>query len=198
VERARKLGIGFVRRPTGGRAVLHDRELTYSVTAPAGALGSLRESYRRINRLLQGGLARLGVETCVARGPARAPFPGVAPCFDVPGEGELVVGEHKLVGSAQWRDDDAFLQHGSILVDGDQSLASSLLRAPSRPPPPPATLRSILGRTPPATELLDALRDAIVTFEDLEVSHLQVDDALREGIRDAKSRFSDEQWTWRR
>jgi lipoate-protein ligase A len=198
VDRARSLGVEFVRRPTGGRAVLHDRELTYSVTGPTAALGSLRESYGRINRLLRSALARLGVEATVAGAADRSQSPGVAPCFDVPSEGELVVGELKLVGSAQWREDDALLQHGSILVDGDQALASSLLRTPPRPPPMPATLRSILGRTPPAAELFHALKCAIVTFEDLEVSHLDPDEALRSGIRDAKSHYSDEHWTWRR
>lgn len=198
VERARALGVEFVRRPTGGRAVLHDRELTYSVTGPTTVLGSLRESYGRINRLLRVALARLGVEATVAGAAGRSQSPGVAPCFDIPSEGELVVGELKLIGSAQWREDDALLQHGSILVDGDQALASSLLRTPPPPPPVPATLRSILGRTPAATELVHALQSAIVTFEDLDVSQLELDGALRSRIRDAKSRYSDEHWTWRR
>src|SRR5690349_4467943 len=61
LDRARELGIDFVRRQTGGRAVLHHWELTYSVTAPADLLGSLRESYSRVNRLLIGALGRLGV-----------------------------------------------------------------------------------------------------------------------------------------
>jgi lipoate-protein ligase A len=192
------MGVAFVRRPTGGRAVLHDRELTYSVTAPTCALGSLRESYRRINRLLRGALAGLGVDATEAVAVTRAPSPGVLPCFDVPGDGELVVGGLKLVGSAQWRENEALLQHGSILLDGDQELASSLLDAPVRSPPAPATLRSILGRTPPASELVAALRRAIVTFEDIEVSQMDLDDALRSGIRVAASRYSDEHWTWRR
>src|SRR5688500_13675445 len=50
LDRARELDVGFVRRQTGGRAVLHHREITYSVTGPAAVLGSLRESYARVNR----------------------------------------------------------------------------------------------------------------------------------------------------
>src|SRR5215475_3676287 len=52
LERMRECGVDVVRRPTGGRAILHAREITYSVTAPADGAGSLRESYHRINRLL--------------------------------------------------------------------------------------------------------------------------------------------------
>ncbi len=198
LERARTLGVDFVRRPTGGRAVLHDRELTYSVTAPVGRLGTLRDSYARINRVLVGALERLGVDASIAPRLARAPQPGVTPCFDVPGEGELVVAGRKLVGSAQWRDRETLLQHGSILLDGDQALASELLRVPSLPPPPPATLQSVLGRAPSAAELADALRAAIVTLEHVEASPMVVDEALRSESRRACARYLDEQWTWRR
>src|SRR6184192_599709 len=117
----RAAGIDIVRRPTGGRAILHDREVTYSVTAPISNAGPLRETYSRINLILQTGLSRLGVfvETAAPFRPAEAP--GIRPCFATPGAGELVVQGCKLVGSAQWRDERALLQHGSILVDDDQS-----------------------------------------------------------------------------
>jgi lipoate-protein ligase A len=197
-ERARVIGVDFVRRPTGGRAVLHHRELTYSVTAPAAALGTLRESYSRINEVLVAALRRLGVRTSVTGRGARAAQPGVAPCFDAPAAGELVVGGRKLVGSAQWRDGGALLQHGSILVDGDQALASELLRTPSPRPPQPATLRGVLGREPTGAELADALRDAIVTLEGVEASPMAVDDALRSATWRARARYLDDRWTWRR
>ena len=129
LHRAAALGVRFVRRPTGGRAVLHHREITYCVTAPDGALGSLRESYRRINRLLVDALRRLGVEAGEARASGPAPRPGVAPCFEEPVAGEIVAGGRKLVGSAQWRDRGALLQHGSILVADDQALAGAAARA---------------------------------------------------------------------
>lgn len=196
--RARELGVDFVRRPTGGRAVLHHRELTYSVTGPASQLGSLRESYARVNRLLVAALRRLGVMAAVAPGRGRAPAPGLSPCFDSPGQGELVLGERKLVGSAQWRDDGAFLQHGSILVDDDQALASQLLRSPGAPPPPSATLRDALGHAPELGDLAAALSDALVTLEDAEASPLVVDDALQHRVAEARVRFVDDHWTWRR
>jgi lipoate-protein ligase A len=198
LERARELGVAFVRRQTGGRAVLHHRELTYSVTGPADLLGSLRESYARVNRLLLAALRRLGVGASVAPRAGRAPMPGLAPCFDAPGEGELVLGDRKLVGSAQWRDDRAFLQHGSILVDDDQGLANQLLRSPSPPPPPSATLRDALGRAPASADLAAAVTVALVTLEDADASPLVADDALETRIASARTRFLDEHWTWRR
>src|SRR4051812_2440297 len=59
-HKLRDSGVGVVRRPTGGRAILHDREVTYSVTAPLDDQLPLRETYARINRILQSGLSRLG------------------------------------------------------------------------------------------------------------------------------------------
>ena len=198
LARARDLGVDFVRRQTGGRAVLHHRELTYSVTGPATLLGSLRASYARVNRLLLAALRRLGVAAAVAPRTVRAPGPGLAPCFDAPGEGELVLGDRKLVGSAQWRDETAFLQHGSILVDDDQGLANRLLRSSAAPPPLPATLRSALGHAPTAGDLAAAFTHALVTLEDADASPLVVDDMLERRIAHARTHFLDDHWTWRR
>src|SRR5438067_1324002 len=127
-------GIDAVRRPTGGRAVLHDREITYSITAPLGALAPatapLHAAYARVNRLLVAALRILGVDAREAERSARAPRPDGAPCFEVPTGGELVIdrdaGAAKLVGSAQWREEGALLQHGSLHVHHDQSKGRAL------------------------------------------------------------------------
>jgi lipoate-protein ligase A len=155
--RAAELGVTFVRRPTGGRAVLHFREVTYSVTAPAAALGDLAAAYAAINTLLVAGLRVLGVEARVAQPTSRALRPGPLPCFEAPAAGEIVAGGRKLVGSAQWRDRGAILQHGSILVEDDQSLAAALLRRPTAAPPRAATLAALLGRAPAHDEVAAAL-----------------------------------------
>src|SRR6476619_2837443 len=78
----RDADIDIVRRPTGGRAILHDREVTYSVTAPIEDTEPLRETYARINRILQAGLSRLGVFVELAETSSRAPVPSVRPCFE--------------------------------------------------------------------------------------------------------------------
>jgi len=111
--------IDVVRRPTGGRAVLHDRELTYSVVLPARAFGGPRRAYRRINAALVEGLRGLGADARVAGG--RSLPPDAGPCFLEPAEGEVVVAGRKVVGSAQVRIGSAVLQHGSILLWADQS-----------------------------------------------------------------------------
>ena len=138
-----------VRGPTGGWAIRHDREVTYSVTVPLGDAEPLRETYSRINRILLDGLARLGVTAGLASPSERAPAPSVRPCFETPGEGELIARGEKLVGSAQWRDAGALLQHGSILVDDEQSTLTSLdvtAEGSSSPIAPPASLTDFQGR----------------------------------------------------
>lgn len=193
-------GVEVVRRPTGGRALLHDREVTYSVTAPVEGAGTHRESYARINRVLQAGLRTLGVDAVIAgaAGGSRALPPSLTPCFDHPSEGELVHAGRKLAGSAQWRRDGALLQHGSILIDGDQSLVASALRTPEPPPPAPATLREALGREPALEEVARALFAAVRALEDPDASPLDVDAGLLSLVAERRERYLDAAWTWRR
>ncbi|HEV7590799.1 MAG TPA: lipoate--protein ligase family protein [Longimicrobium sp.] len=153
-------GIDVVRRPTGGRAVLHRRELTYSVAAPVALLGPPRPAYAAINRALVAGLRRLGAAVSLQPATAaRAPLPSLAPCFAEPVEGEVVAGGRKLVGSAQRLLGSVILQHGSLPLHDDQSLVAALLvdSDPSADDAPPATLAEVLGREPAWDELTAAL-----------------------------------------
>jgi lipoate-protein ligase A len=196
--RARERQVAIVRRPTGGRALLHHREITYSVTAPLASAEGLRESYARINRLLLDGLARLGVRAGLARPDGRTPPPAAAPCFELPTEGELVVGDRKLVGSAQYREDDSLLQHGSILIDDDQHLVAELATRPIAVPPA-ATLRGALGRAPSIDEVARALFAAVRDLEDPAAAPLGDDEpALAAAFEVARARYLDDAWTWRR
>jgi lipoate-protein ligase A len=197
LARAAALGVDVVRRPTGGRAVLHHRELTYAVAAPAGD-ASLRDAYERVTALLLAALHRLGVPAAQAAPAGRAPAPSLAPCFELPTRDELVVDGRKLVGSAQWREDGAFLQHGSVLVDDDQGLIAVLARAPLPPVPPPATLRQALGRAPAPAELAAALLDAVREREDPAAEPWDGDRALADAAARLRGRYVDDAWTWRR
>ncbi|MDQ6873003.1 MAG: hypothetical protein M3037_13515, partial [Gemmatimonadota bacterium] len=165
LERIRAACVDVVRRPTGGRAILHNREVTYSVTAPLRDEEPLREAYSRINRILLDGLARLGVAAGTATPRGRSPVPSIRPCFETRGEGELVADGAKLVGSAQWRDGGALLQHGSILVEDDQSslpyFAAGALNVSLGSMTQPATLAALLGRAPDAAEVASAMFDAV-------------------------------------
>ena len=178
--------------------MLHHREITYSVAAPDHALGTLRESYGRINRLLVDALRRLGVAAEEARASGPAPHPGVAPCFEVPVAGEITAGGRKLVGSAQWREQGALLQHGSILVEDDQALASALLTVPVAPPAAPATLLALLGRVPAADEFAAALAESLVEFEANMPLPLEPDHELLTAARALEERYESDAWTWRR
>src|SRR5881628_188815 len=121
VDGCRGLGIDIVRRPTGGRAILHDRELTYSVALPASLLGhdaGILPSYRRLSLALQAGLQRLGIDVSLAP-ESEAPTQAVRgpACFDRPSAHEILLRGRKLVGSAQVRRAGALLQHGSIVIE---------------------------------------------------------------------------------
>lgn len=132
LEACRRLGIGLVRRPTGGGAILHHGELAYSLVAPEAhpaVSGSIVESYRKVSHGLMAGLAHLGLA------PQMAPAVGAggatsAACFDSPSACELTVGGRKLVGSAQCRRNGTVLQHGSLLLDLDHRQALEVLRTP--------------------------------------------------------------------
>jgi len=198
LDRVHELSLDVVRRPTGGRAILHDREITYSVTAPVGDAGDLRESYHRINRLLLSALQSLGVAATIANPATRSAVPGMAPCFDEPAAGELTLDGRKLAGSAQWRSEDALLQHGSILVADDQSLLATLALDGAGQIPAPATLIDALGAAPELSDVADALAGAVRDLEDANARELVVDDELRARASALIVRYVDDAWTWRR
>lgn len=187
-------GIAVVRRPTGGRAILHHREITYSVTAPVEPGDSIATDYAWINELLLDALRSLGVDAEIAHRMGRAPAPDANPCFATATPGEITVGGRKLVGSAQYRNDGAMLQHGSILVSDDQSALAAL--AGTEPSAPPATLKASLGRSPKPRELHDALCAALARTG-IDPDTLPADD-LMQSISHHRHFFSDPQWTWRR
>ncbi len=129
-------GWGLVRRPTGGRAILHTDELTYSVTAPLDdpvMAGSLLESYQRISKALLAALKLLGID---ARGDAVYSLPNSQSkldpvCFEVPSNFEITVSGKKLIGSAQARKHNGVLQHGSLPLTGDLSRVTHAMLYPT-------------------------------------------------------------------
>ncbi len=187
-------GLDVVRRPTGGRALLHDREVTYSVTAPARD-SAWRDAYAAINRLLLDALRRLGVPASAAERRGRPLAPDGAACFAEPNVGEIVIAEQKLVGSAQRRDEHAFLQHGSILLHDDQARVANLRGAAA--PPPAATLSAALARDVSAGEvhaaILAALRDALGGDpEPLDPAEIAA------AVAAHRTTYGDPRWTYQR
>jgi len=165
-------GVDWVRRPTGGRAILHADEITYAVIAPRSdrRFGkTVAESHAVIGECLARGLAALGVHTELSRPTLDRSRQLVRqPCFASNGRAELLADGRKLVGSAQRRGEWAFLQHGSLLIDrGHERLVDFLIdtardkrtarvmRRSLRDGT--TTLREQLGRTPGFQELAEAL-----------------------------------------
>ena len=197
LEGAAREGIAFVRRPTGGRAVFHDAEVTYAVVAPLRVLGGLRDAYHTINRGLVDGLRSLGVDAHLEdAGAVLAPDAG--PCFQVPATGEVTAIGRKLVGSAQVRLGGALLQHGSAILRGDQG-AVVRLAGGEGDPSPPATVEEALGQ---------AVDDGAVTAAMAEGLRLALGGSWAEGDyrsweievadRLEMDRYATEDWTWRR
>ncbi len=123
-QRLAALGWHLVRRPTGGRAILHTDELTYAVITPPDEprlSGGVLESYQRLAQALLYALSLLGlpVEAKESYLPPGAPRPTNPVCFEVPSNFEITAGGKKLIGSAQARRKDGILQHGSLPLAGD-------------------------------------------------------------------------------
>lgn len=195
-EAARR-GIPFVRRPTGGRAVLHHREVTYAAILPVGAMGSLRETYRRLNEALVEGLRGMGVDAGLASPGRSGPALDGRPCFESPAPGEVVLDGRKLVGSAQCRMGRTILQHGSILLTGDQR-ALETLSAGDDPAPPPATLADALGRLPSWEEAARSVADGFCRLLSGEWIESDPTEEERRVAVELGRRYASSEWTWRR
>jgi lipoate-protein ligase A len=167
VDRARcdELGVGLVRRPTGGSAILHEGpegEVTYSVVARGedfpGAEDVL-ETYRVIGQGLRTGLGRLGVAAelvPLVRG-RRHLAATPAFCFRRAGAYEIAVSGMKLVGSAQRRQRGAFLQHGSLVLDADPARIRAIFPHEPEPMAGMTTLATALGSRPRFDAVVAAL-----------------------------------------
>ncbi|MGM9968138.1 MULTISPECIES: biotin/lipoate A/B protein ligase family protein [unclassified Rummeliibacillus] len=138
-EQLHRLNLGFVRRPTGGRAVLHEHELTYSVIVSEDYPNmpkTVTEAYKVISEGLLLGFRNLGLDAYFSIPDTEEKRdilknPKSAVCFDAPSWYELVVEGKKVAGSAQTRQEGVILQHGAILIDLDDEKLISLFNFPS-------------------------------------------------------------------
>ena len=129
INRLNSRGWDVVRRPTGGRAILHTDELTYAVIGPKTdprLKGGLMDSYWRISQALFQALITLGLPVEVHTG--KNPLAHHQPvCFENPSEFEITVDGKKIIGSAQARKKGAILQHGSLPLTGDLTRITDVL-----------------------------------------------------------------------
>ena len=163
-DQLRDAGFRAVRRPTGGRALLHSREVTYSVAMPLDERRSWRVAYAAVNDVLLRAVQSLGVPAqLVADHEAPAIAPDGPVCFDRPAAGEITVHGRKLVGSAVWRQGGAYLQHGSILLADDQARLADAADVALPPSPPAASLEACAPTQATWSIVVDALAASLAT-----------------------------------
>jgi lipoyl(octanoyl) transferase len=161
-------GWEMVRRPTGGRAILHTDELTYSVVGPYSEprlMGSVIESYRVLAQALLHALHLVGIAAQAKEKPVTLPVaaPTGAPvdprqnpvCFEVPSSYEITANGKKLFGSAQARRKEGVLQHGSLPLYGDLTRITEVLVFPT-PAERREAAQRLLGRAVTAEQALGA------------------------------------------
>lgn len=198
-----RAGVAVVRRPSGGRALLHDEELTYAVVCRAGhpRFGGdlILETYRQISLALGAGLRRLGVDVMLTP-VGRRHLAGSAACFDTPAAYELMVAGRKLAGSAQVRRAGALLQHGAIpLAPHAARLAALLADPPADLGAKMIALDEALGRAVEFDAVVDALVGGFaavwgITIERGELTSGEYEQEQR--LRAEK--YGDDGWTYAR
>jgi lipoate-protein ligase A len=226
-EECRRRGFGLVRRLTGGRAVLHQHELTYSVIAREGdprVSGGVIESYRKISAALVDGLRSLGAGVGLAE-PNPALYRAIAAsrrqpeieqsaeesfgavCFDVASAYEITAGGRKLVGSAQARRGGVILQHGSVLLDIDWDAWVSVFsyateagkqRAYAKLPTRMTSLRQELGREVTPEEVEAALARSFEQSLSIELTPSTLSEQEKAATEQlSREKYGSDAWTFK-
>jgi len=198
-EFCRRNGVDIVRRITGGKMVLHAREVTYGLaSSDAEQFGdTVRESYRLISDALAVGLGTLGLRAGLAGAPPEEYARGALPCFSHPGRDELQVDGKKILGSAQKRRGGIFLQHGSLPLEHDKNLLRSVARLPeSETEIRMTSLSELLGRPVSWEETAGRLREGFAEFfgADLEEQRFAPEERLIIG-RLQREKYENADWT---
>lgn len=203
-------GYHLVRRPTGGRAILHTDELTYSLIAsPEHPLmaGYVLDSYLRISRGLVAGLRRLGIAAEEAPGANRAGPDVSAACFEVPSAYEIVAGGRKILGSAQARRAKSVLQHGSLPLAGDLTRLVECLTFPDEAARAAlraslnghaVTAEALAGRPISYDEAAEALSAGMAEALGIELVEAELTDQERAWAEElVRDRYGNSEWTAR-
>lgn len=205
-------GWQLVRRPTGGRAILHTDELTYAVIGPAGEpllTGTVLESYARLSQALLAALNRLGLPARADRDhPSSSPPSSNGPvCFEVPSHYEITANGKKLIGSAQARRAGGVLQHGTLPLTGDLARITRALHFPDenlrrvaaqRVLERAVTADTVLGRTPSWQEAASAFIQAFQETFDLTLTSGELSAGERRRAGELlEEKFAAGEWTFR-
>lgn len=209
--RLRSNGWDLVRRSTGGGAILHTDELTYSVIGPADEprlRGDIITSYQRLSTAILLALKNLGLPA--ESQPLMKSTQDTPPdpvCFEIPSHYEITVGRKKLVGSAQARKKNAVLQHGTLPLHGDLTRITQVLVYPDEATRANAahrllsratTVESVLGKIVPWKEAANAFANAF--RHSLDIDLFQEELSQQEQVRVEEligEKFGKEEWTQR-
>ena len=195
----RERGVPVVRRPTGGRALLHHQELTYSLVLPIprGSRGVL-EDYRWISHCLLLSLRRLGVTATLSRG-NRTQGEAGGLCFISSSRYELTVDGRKLIGSAQRRWGGTLLQQGSLLIEIDHGAWITLFPQARDLELRATALTCILGRSPSWEELVKAMHEGFEEGARVELEPGGLTAREETMVRElVVERYATTEWTTRR
>lgn len=192
-------GIDVVRRMTGGKLVLHWREITYSIASSDTEIFSptLAESYRLISAAIIRGLEKMGLQARLAGPPPASYLKGNMPCFAFPARDEIEINGRKIVGSAQKRVAGRFLQHGSIPLQDDEGLLRHISLARDKD----SELRRIsvseaLGREVDREWAMGCLVKGMAEHFGVRLVPLTLGAAAEDAIRRIRERrYEDEAWT---
>ncbi len=205
-------GWALVRRPTGGKAILHGDELTYSLCLPLNhelASGDVVESYRRISAGLLRGLEQIGLSASAKHQGAGFRQSEAGPvCFDVPSHYEIVADGRKIIGSAQMRRKGVILQHGTLPLGGDVARICDVLVFDSEDERErqrrsvrrrALTLSQLLGRTPEWSDVAAAIVVGFAREFELELLPGTLSEQELKRVNELKSeQFANPNWTHKR
>ncbi|KJL02184.1 MULTISPECIES: biotin/lipoate A/B protein ligase family protein [Priestia] len=215
-DKVKELGLGFVRRPTGGRGVLHDEELTYSVIVSEeypNMPKTVTEAYRVISEGLLEGFRSLGLEAYFAiprseeeKNSLKNPRSSV--CFDAPSWYELVVEGRKIAGSAQTRQKGVILQHGSILLEIDEDKLFSVFNYPNDRVKErmqrafrskAVAINAIAGRKIPIEEAKEAFYKGFALALDIDLEPYTLSEEEEAYVEElARTKYGSDEWNFKR
>ncbi|MFJ8262111.1 biotin/lipoate A/B protein ligase family protein [Rummeliibacillus sp. NPDC094406] len=215
-DQLKKLNLGFVRRPTGGRAVLHEHELTYSVIVSEkypNMPKTVTEAYRVISEGLLLGFRNLGLDAYFSVPDSEEKRdilkkPKSAVCFDAPSWYELVVEGKKVAGSAQTRQEGVILQHGSILIDLDDEKLISVFKFPSEAskdrmrkhlPQKAIAINQLAKRKVDVEACAEAFHKGFEDALDIELVPYELTQEQQDFVENlAKTRYETDEWNFRK
>lgn len=211
-----KHGLGIVRRPTGGRGVLHEHELTYSVIVGEDYPNmpeTVTEAYRVISGGLLEGFKNLGLDARFSiprseEAKQDLKKPRTAVCFDTPSWYELVVEGKKVAGSAQTRQKGVILQHGAILLSLDEEKLISLFKYKSEAirermrsslSKKAVAIDQLAGRRVSAEEAATAFSKGFETALNIQLEPYQLTEAQLAYVKEIeKEKYSNDAWTFKK